>query len=428
VAGPYLTRILDAALDEFQPDLAAVSIYGPKGVGKTATAHRRAHSSLRLDQAEDLQLLKADPGLIHSLPGPLLVDEWQRYPAVWDLIRRAVDDGAPRGRFLITGSSAPRGATVHSGAGRIVNFRLRPLSLAERGVATPTVSLGALLTGGAAIGGETDVTLSDYVEEITASGLPAIRYEPNPRLRLLLLNAYIDNIVQREFPEQGYPVRRPETLRAWLSAYAAASSTTAKYSQILDAATPNQGDKPARATTLTYRDALSGLWLLDPTPAWRPTFNLLGRLSGASKHQLADPALACALLRLDAATLLAPGAPAAARPPAGRASTLLGALFESLLTLDTKVYAQANNADVHHFRDRNGDHEIDLIVEGPGGRVVALEVKLAATPDDADVQPLLWLKDRLHDDLADMAILTTGRHAYRRADGVAVIPAALLGP
>jgi len=145
-------------------------------------------------------------------------------------VRRAVDAGSPAGHFIIAGSSAPRGAVVHSGAGRIVPLRMRPLSMAERDVDTPTVSLAALLDGNSDIGGATSLRLTDYVEEITASGFPAIRGLP-PRARRAELDAYLDNVVQREFPEQGYPIRRPTALRAWLAYYAAATSTTTAYSK-----------------------------------------------------------------------------------------------------------------------------------------------------------------------------------------------------
>jgi predicted AAA+ superfamily ATPase len=419
----YTPRVIDTWLDDLQPHLPAVSVYGPKGVGKTATARRRATSVLKLDDELDLERVRADPSVLTSRAGTLLIDEWQRYPESWDRVRRAVDDGAGPGRFLLTGSSAPRGAIVHSGAGRIVGARMRPMSLPERGLAVPTVSLGGMLTGHAAVDGETDVVLEQYVEEIVSSGFPGIRNAPE-RARHTLLGAYVETVVQREFPEQGYPVRRPETLLGWLAAYAAAESSTAKYSEILDAATPAQGDKPAKTTTIAYRDALSALWLLDPTPAWMPAGSTLNRLSQAPKHHLADPALATHLLQLDVDALLA-GALRADRPWGG---SVLGALFESLVSLDVKVYAPNLEARVYHVRDRNGLHEVDLLVQGNGGRLVALEVKLSATVQDADVRHLLWLKDRLGDDLVDMAVVTTGRHAYRRRDGVAVVPAALLGP
>lgn len=420
----YSRRIIDDLLDEVQPSLRAISIYGPKGAGKTATAERRAQTVLALDQDDDRQRLLADPDLIQSLPGPLLIDEWQRWPEVWDRVRRAVDEGSPRGRFLLTGSSAPRGTTIHSGAGRIIDLRLRPMSLPERAFETPTVSLAAMLAGSPDIHGETRRVLADYVDEIVASGLPGVRSEPTERLRRLALDSYIDNIVQKELPEAGFIARRPEALSAWLAAYAAASSSTASYSVILDAATPNQGDKPSKITTLTYRDALSGLWLLDPTPAWLPADNPLARLSQAAKHQLADPALSARLLNLDAAALIS----GRDSRRSVRGGSMLGPLFESLVTLNVQVFAGASEARVFHFRDHGGRHEVDLIVEGLGGVLVAIEVKLTATPDDDDVRHLHWLKAMFGDQIADIAIVTTGRYAYRRPDGVAVIPAALLGP
>jgi predicted AAA+ superfamily ATPase len=301
---------------------------------------------------------------------------------------------------------------------------MRPLSLAERGIAEPTVSLDALLRGRARPEGATDVELPRYVEEIVASGFPGLR-GASPRVRALRLDAYLDAVVEREFPEQGLPVRRPETLRAWLRAFAAATSTTASYGAILDAATPGQTDKPARTTTTAYRDVLSSLWLIDSLDAWMPGTNDLTRLGRSPKHQLADPALAARLLGTDADALLA-GSEAPA--PDLQRGTLLGALFEHLVALSVQVYAQLSDASVHHLRTRNGDHEIDLVVRRPDGRVLAIEVKLSRSVSDADVRHLHWLRDRIGPDLVDAVVITTGRDAYRRTDGVAVVPAALLGP
>ncbi len=305
---------------------------------------------------------------------------------------------------------------MHSGAGRIVPLRLRPLSLVERGVAEPTVSLAALLAGEATITGESEVRLTDYADQIVATGFPGIYDEP-ARTRPALIDAYLENLVQREFAEQGYPVRKPQVLAAWLAGYAAATSTTTQYSRILDAATPGEGDKPARSTTIAYRDVLSGLWVLDPLPAWLPTRNEFDRLASTPKHQLADPGLAARLLRASASSLVL-----------GRRDHLLGPLFEHLVALCVQVYAQASNAAVSHLRTRNGDHEVDIVVEDIEGKVVAMEVKLTPTPTDADVKHLRWLRQKLGDDLADAVVVTTGPRAYRRPDGIAVVPAALLGP
>ena len=148
------------------------------------------------------------------------------------------------------------------------------------------------------------------------------------------------------------------------------------------------------------------------------------RLTQAPKHHLADPALAAHLVGIDAGALLRGQS---AGPEVPRNGTLLGALFESLVTLSVKVYAQANEASVHHLRSRDGDHEVDLIVERRDQRVVALEVKLDGVPGSSDVRHLLWLREQLGEDLLDAAVITAGAQAYRRPDGIAVIPAVLLG-
>jgi predicted AAA+ superfamily ATPase len=421
---PYVRRVLDDTLDEVLPVLQAVALQGPKGVGKTATALQRASTVLRLDDARQRDVYAADPDRLGSLRPPVLIDEWQRLPAVWDDVRRAVDNGAAAGQFLLTGSAAPAGATIHSGAARIVDFRLRPLSLAERELVLPTVSLAELLSGAKPpVAGVSPVGLDEYVDELLRSGFPGIRGLPD-RARRLQLDSYLHTIVHREFPEQGVVVRKPETLRAWLAAYAAATSTTSSYTTILDAATGGSSGKPSKATTVTYRDVLAQLWLLDPVPAWLPGDNRLQRLAKAPKHQLADPALAARLLHLDRLTLLEGRA---AGPGIPREGTLLGALFEHLVGLSVLVYAQASEAHVGHLRALDGGHEVDLIVE-QGCGVVALEVKLTAAVGDRDVRHLLWLRDRIGERLRDAVVVTTGPEAYRRADGIAVVPAALLGP
>lgn len=420
----YTRRVVDDELDELLTGLSVVSLEGPKGVGKTATAQVRSSTTYRLDSPEELQVIRADPARLLVGPEPILIDEWQQYPPSWDLVRRAVDDNSSPARFLLTGSASPTGAPTHSGAGRIVPIRMRPLALVERGIPT-SVSLADLLSGQRpAISGSTDISLGDYVDEILASGFPALRGLPDRALRAQL-DGYLQRVIDREFPEQGMTVRHPDTLRAWMRAYAAATSTTASFEVIRDAATPGVGNKPAKTTTLPWRDILTRLWLLDPVPAWLPTHNRFKELASADKHQLADPALAARLLNVSAGKLLV-GESMGPRIP--RDGTLLGALFESLVALNLRVYAQAAEAEVRHMRTHRGEHEIDFIVAGRDGGVIAIEVKLSATVDDDDTTHLKWLAANLGDDLRDSVLVNTGIHAYRRPDGIAVVPAALLGP
>lgn len=422
----YRRRVVDSELDELIVGLPALVLEGAKGVGKTATASRRAETIHGLDDPVQRKIAIADPSRLLNGPGPVLIDEWQYVPESWDLVRRAVDAGAAPGRFLLTGSALGIGLTTHSGAGRIVSVRLRPLSLAERGLATPTVSLKTLLTGAKApIEGHTVCALEDYTREIVASGFPGLR-GLRGRVRRAQLDGYLLRIVDRDFAELGRPVRNPAVLRRWMTAYAAASSTSASFETIRDASTSGHGEKPAKSTTIPYRDALERLWILDPVPAWLPTRNRIARLSAPPKHQLADPALAARLLGVGAGSLLDGIAPPS--PSVPRDGTLLGALFESIVTLSTRVYAQASEASVKHLRTASGAREIDLIVERADGRIIAIEVKLARDPTERDTRHLKWLQGQIGDTLLDAILITTGEYAYRRKDGIAIIPAALLGP
>lgn len=423
--GQYIPRVVDGELDELMAQLPAIALEGPKAVGKTETARRRAKTIHRLDDPAQRAIAEADPARLLSGTPPLLIDEWQRVPAVWDAVRRAVDQGSPPSQFLLTGSASPAAAPTHSGAGRIVTVRMRPLSLAERRLEAPTVSVRELLVGDSPeISGRTTVRLDDYVDEIVRSGLPGLQSYRGRALRSQL-DGYLNRIIDTDFQEQGLPVRRPETLRRWIAAYAAATATTASYETIRDAATSGQQDKPSRSATQPWRDVLERLWILDPVPAWLPTQNYLNRLAQLPKHHLADPALAAAMLGIDADALLK-GVEAGPRIP--RSGLLLGRLFESLVTLSLRVYAQAAEAQLRHLRLHGGGQEVDLIIERNDRRIIAIEVKLSRTVAEDDVRHLVWLREKIGADLLDAVVINTGPEAYRRKDGIAVIPAVLLGP
>ena len=391
----YLKRSLDLELDELFPFVPAIAIDGPKAVGKTVTALRRADQVYYLDNAAQREFLQAD-FLLASLPsGTVLLDEWQQLPEIWNSVRRNVDEGAPAKRFLLTGSATPVDQSgTHSGAGRI----FRSLLKGEQPV----------------IEGSTDVTLNDYVKAIVEGGFPATLGQPD-RVCRAYLDAYVQRIIDRDIPELGHSVRYPETLKRWMQAYAAASSSTASYSRILDATTAGDGVQPAKTTTNLYRNFLTKLWILDPVPGWAPASNEFTRLTVSPKHQLADPALAARLLQLSASTLTS-----------SQGAHMLGPLFESLVTLSVRVAAQAAEATVSHLRTKNGDHEVDLIVQGPEGEVLGIEVKLAPVITDTDVRHLLWLRDKMPDSVTNLVVITTGTQVYRRADGVLVLPLSLL--
>ncbi|MFT4010244.1 MAG: DUF4143 domain-containing protein [Nocardioidaceae bacterium] len=425
------SRIRRLADDEVETLIAdgapAIAIDGAKGVGKTESARQFADREFLLDDPLVAERVRADPSLLVTQPGATLIDEWQHLPESWDLVRRAVDaDPGGERRFLLTGSASRETPTTHTGAGRIITTRMRPLTLAERGVPW-AVGLGDLVhTSATSIEGETDLGLPDYVEQITRGGFPGMARLRGRALRGQL-DGYLERIVDREVPEAGLRVRQPDRLRRWLNAYAAATASTASYEAIRGAATPGEGEKLSKPTAQVYRDLLERIWVVDPVPAWLgPTAQIMHNLGQAPKHHLVDPALAARALGVTSEALLEGATPGFSISQAHK--SFLGALFESLVTLNIRVYAQALECQVRHLRTHKGAHEVDLIVERPDGRIVAIEVKLAARVGHEDVRHLLWLRDSIGDRLVDAVVVTTGPYAFRREDGVAVIPAALLGP
>lgn len=424
-ASTYRRRIVDDDLDALSRDLAAIALEGARAVGKTATASERARTVFHLDDPDERAIAAADLDRVVAASPPILLDEWQYLPPTWDKVRRAVDAGAAPGRFLLTGSASPEGTGTHSGAGRIVGLRMRPLSLAERLPGVATISLADLLSGGREpVGGDTDFTLDAYTDEILRSGFPGLRVL-GEHSRRTQLDSYLERIADRDFAELGHPVRNAAALRRWMAAYAAATATTTSFEKLRDASTGGHETKPARSTVAPYRDVLARLFILDEVPGWKPSRNHIAELALPPKHHLADPALAARLLGATAGALLDGEAPGPSMP---RDGTLLGALFESLVTLSVRVYAQPVGARVGHLRTHRGEHEIDLIVEREDGRALAIEAKLGKTPEDVSLRHLRWLRGKLGDDLLDAVVVTTGEHAYRTEDGIAVVPAALLGP
>ncbi|MEZ5124178.1 MAG: DUF4143 domain-containing protein [Solirubrobacterales bacterium] len=358
------------SLSQRPPSAGSVvcGLEGAKGVGKTATTQRRAATVVELDDPAQQEIARADVRQLLRGRAPILFDEWQRVPAVWDAVRRAVDKGDPPGPFLMTGSAVP-----------------------EEDPDDPEGSATHL----------------------------------DGRARRLRLDGYVKRLIARDFVgELGVRVRQPDALRAWMRAYAAATATVTSLEKIRDAASVNHVT-PARKTTVTYDSALRRLFILDPVDGWLPTNNHLRQVAQARKHHLVDPALAAHLLGMTKDRLLSGEHGQAPQP---RDGTFLGALFESLVTLSVRVLAQASEARVRHLRTHRGRREVDLVVEDASGGVLALEVKLSAVVDDDDVKHLVWLRDEIGDDLRDAAVITTGPYAYRRDDGIAVVPLALLGP
>jgi len=415
----YNDRIIDHVLDELLPSLPAILLDGPKAVGKTTTALQRAKTVKRLDREAERMMAQADPTWALRGENPILLDEWQKTPEVWGRIKDAVDSNYSGGQYILTGSMPNQ--ETHSGAGRITAIRMRPLSFAERQITQPSISLHDLLQGTASIEGQTGINIDDYCAEMMHSGFPAIRTLQGIPLRVAL-DGYIERVIDADVRDMGLAIRKPATLKAWMTAYAAATATTASWEAIRDAANSGSTEQPAKTTVLPYRDALTRLRILDELPAWLPTRNQFARVSQAAKHYLADPALALRLMNYDAETVRT-----AMNFGSGKYDgPLVGRLFEALVVLSVRTYADASFAKAMHFRERDGRHEVDLIVERQDGKILAMEVKLSATISDDDVKHLKWLKREIGDDLIDSVVIYAGEFAYRK-DGIAFIPLSMLG-
>jgi predicted AAA+ superfamily ATPase len=425
-------RLIEYLLVDIMEELPAVAIDGLKGVGKTESASTIAKTVFKLDNERDRLLLTNSMERLREAQGPVLLDEWQRLPAVWDYVRREVDRdrGRDAQRFILTGSASAKDLDVHSGAGRIVRLRMFPLSLEERGLDKKTVSLAAVFQQQEScvtpIEGETEVSFDRYMEEVTLSGLPGLRIE-GERNRRLALGSYLDNLLTHDFAQEGILVRQPQVLKRWLTAYAAAIASTSGYNRILDSSTAGEAHKPAAKTATAYREALERLWMIDELPAWLDGEGYYSRLKKTAKHYLADPALAVQLLGISIDGLL--GKNTRQLPQTRfdeRYGNIIGRLFEALVFQSLRAYAASNGAELWYFHTEKGEREIDFIVT-QGAQTVAIEVKATPFVDDRDVRHLVWLKNAMGDRLTDALILTTGPLAYRRPDGVAVVPAALFG-
>ena len=387
-------------------------------------AKRYAKSIFRMDDETVSTLVVGTPEIIKESAHPVLLDEWQAAPSIWNTVRHFVDENMEPGQYLLTGSSAPKKAKLHSGAGRIVRLKMRPFSLQERGLAPSLLSLGALLEDDADIKSQAvEVPQQAYVKEILCSGFPGVRQVASEYHREIL-DRYIDTIIEKDFSELGFEVRYPETLRAWMKAYAAAEGSTTSYESIMNAATPGQDKKPAKATTMVYREALEALCIIDSVKPWLAEGNLYRNLAKAPKHYLVDPALSARLLGVTEDKLLQGER---VQILGAQTKTLIGRLFEGLVAQSLKVYAGALGLPLCHIRTTRGDHEVDFVIE-KGNTLIALEVKFSPKIEERDGVHLDWLERNLPGKRVIKIVVYSGKYLVRQEqDKTIFVPAACLG-
>ena len=414
----YRPRVADAELTERLESVGAVVVEGPKAAGKTETARQAAQSEVLLDVDQAARAaVEIDPSLVLAGATPRLIDEWQVAPAVWNQIRRAVDDRRQPGQFILAGSAVPADdVTRHTGAGRFSRLRLRPMSLAESGGSSGEVSLARLLAGDATSVPAPELTVPDLAEEIARGGWPGFRDLPLER-SLQRVRDYLEEICRTDVSRVDSSRRDPERVRRLITSLARNVATHASLRTI--AADTGGADGPLKEeTAAAYVSALDRLFIVEDQQAWEPHLRSKYVLRKAAKRHFVDPSLAVAALKADPASLL-------------RDLNFLGFLFESLVVRDLRVYAQPLGGRVRQYRD-SGGLEIDAVVE-TGSSWAAFEVKLggAAPIDEAAASLIRFAKqvdtERVGEP-ATLAVITGSGYGYVREDGVQVVPISALGP
>ena len=414
----YHPRIVDRELAERLGATGAVVVEGPRACGKTTTAQQIAASEVRLD-VDDVarRLASLEPARVLIGNVPRLIDEWQLEPAIWNHVRRAVDDRRLPGQFILTGSAVPADdATRHTGAGRLTRLRMRPLSLFELGHSSGEVSLAGLLDGERAAAGRSVIPLGDLAELICVGGWP-VNLGRTTQLAMRANRDHLDEIRRLDIANGDGKRRDPVRVGMLLRSLARKVATPAAISTL--ASDTGEGVSAIKEhTAADYLRALERIMIVENQPPWPTHLRSRSVLRSKPIRHLADPSLAVAAVRATPARLL-------------RDLDFLGFLFESMVVRDLRVYAQAADAEVFHYREKGG-LEVDAIVQSNDGRWAAFEVKLGEGRVDEDARNLLRLaarvdQKRMGEPMALGVIVSSG-YGYTREDGVGVIPIGALGP
>ena len=414
----YRPRLVDHELRALLAAVGAVVVEGPRGCGKTETARRASASEVRLDVDDNARAAGLlDPSLLVDGARPRLIDEWQLVPAVWNHVRRGVDEaGGKPGQFILTGSAVPADdITRHSGALRIGRLKMRPMSLAEAGYSTGEVSLAALFEGAKVRAADPGLTLREITERIAVGGWPALQDRPVDQA-LAALRGYLDETRRIDLFRLDGIRRDPENVARVLRSLARNIATEVSARAI--AADVGGADGPIdHHTVLDYLAALSRVFVLEDLLPWSPTLRSRTPLRSSPTRHFVDPSLCVAALATHPERLL------------GDVKTL-GFMFESLVVRDLRIYAQAMDASLFHYRDAS-DLEADAIVERRDGAWAAFEIKLGQAMVEEAAQALLKLAARVdakrHGRPSSLAVITGWGYGFVRPDGVAVIPIGALG-
>lgn len=411
----YLSRLCDTELRERLQSAGAVLIEGAKWCGKTRTGTTVARSILYMQDPDNalanIALADTKPSLLLKGETPRLIDEWQMAPVLWDAVRFEVDQRGEFGQFILTGSAVPAdNVTAHTGTGRISRLMMRPMSLFESLESNGSVSLRQLFAGKHNIAEASSLSVEQMAFILCRGGWPAsIKLQGKPALRMA--RDYVEAVINYDVSQVDGVEKNPDRVRLLLRSLARNIGTLANYQTIM-------GDIEATDTSLSdktissYMNALRRIFVIEDLPAWSPSLRSKTAIRTSVKRHFVDPSIATAVMRTDPDGIL-------------QDFEYFGFLFESLCTRDIRVYAQANDGDVFHYRDKSG-LESDLIIHLRDGRWAAIEVKLGNKQIEEAAQNLLKIKSKIDEDKMGKAsflmVITGGQYAYRRDDGVLIVP------
>jgi predicted AAA+ superfamily ATPase len=416
----YLARLADAQLSEMLETFKAVYIAGPKWCGKTSTAERQSKSALYMQDpdtlAANLQVADTKPSLLLKGAQPRLLDEWQVAPVLWDAVRFAVDkSGGERGQYILTGSAAVKdGATLHTGTGRIARMVMRPMSLFESKESNGAVSLKTLFDGISDVEGVASLPIERLAFVLARGGWPEAVTMPEKRA-LRLVDDYVDATINTDMSKVDDVQRDPVRVRALMRSLARNAATQATIAT-LRADLRGDEESLSETTVASYLNALAKLYVTEDLPAWNPALRSKTAIRTSPTRHFVDPSVATSVLRVNPDGLL-------------KDFNLFGLLFESLCVRDLRVYAELMDGEVFHYRDKSG-LEADAVIQLKDGRWGAVEVKMGRKEVEKAADNLLKLSRHVDDEKMKppsfLMVLTAGDYAYRREDGVAIVPVGCL--
>lgn len=414
----YIPRIIDKQIDDKMASSGCVWIEGCKWCGKSTTGRRHVKSVVEfqdVDMKASYDMINnTRPSLFLDHEHPLMIDEWQMYPVVWDAIRNDVDKTGRFGQFIITGSARPADKMVmHSGTGRISSILMRPMSLLESGESDGKVSLRQLFGGNANVAMVNDLTFDVLLNAIIRGGWPQAVVNQAGEVAESASN-YVDRLTHEAIVEEGVKIYNPERIRSILRSLARNISSPLNVSTIMSDLT---NVSISRATLDKYLDMLRDLYILDNVPAWNGKLRSRATLRTKMKAQLVDPSIAVAALGATNTSLR-------------RDLKTLGFLFESLAMRDLRIYADSLGGKVYYYRD-DSDLEVDAIIVLPDGKWGACEIKLGAGYIQQAEKNLLTMRDKIDTDHVGkpsfLTIITGENYSMQLDSGVYVVSVGSLG-